>query len=152
SQFYPLWFTYNQSRFANHNRLAGPKQVTALYHIVVAINVDTLYASTFLELSKQPVVLTIPPTHATYSILTLDAYGDIFDTGIKAGNPGNYLLTGPGPGPGGTPPGGLTHIRVPFDFSVLIFRADKFSSSGENQIAEAERFRASLAAQPLCVF
>ena len=49
AQFYPLWFTYNQSRFATHNRLVGPDQVTPLYQIVVAINVDTLYASTFLE-------------------------------------------------------------------------------------------------------
>lgn len=28
SQFYPLWFTYNQSRFATHNRLVGPEKVT----------------------------------------------------------------------------------------------------------------------------
>jgi hypothetical protein len=60
SQFYPLWFTYNQSRFATHNRLVGPDRVTPLYHIVVAINVDTLYTSTFLELAAEPVVLTSP--------------------------------------------------------------------------------------------
>src|SRR5262249_28846908 len=41
SQFYPLCFTYNQSRFATHNRLVGPARVTQLYQTVVAINVDT---------------------------------------------------------------------------------------------------------------
>jgi hypothetical protein len=147
SQFYPLWFTYNQSRFASHNRLVGPDKVTPFYQIVVAINVDTLYASTFLELAAQPVVLTIPSTATNYSILTLDAYGDIFDTGIQAGTPGAYGLTGPGFT--GTLPSGVTPIAMPLDFSVLIFRVDKFSG-GEDQTAAAEQFRASLKIQALC--
>ncbi len=148
TQFYPLWFTYYQSRFASHNRLVGPARVTPVYQTVVAINVDTLYASTFLQLSAQPVVLTLPPTGVRYSILTLDSYGDIFDTGLVAGTPGTYALTGPGYS--GTLPAGLTRVAVPYNDSVLIFRADKFSSSGEDQTAEAERFRAALKLQELC--
>src|SRR5829696_4667480 len=96
AQFYPLWFTYNQSRFANHNRFAGPDKVTAVYQIVVAINVDTLYASSFLELAAEPMILTLPETTATYSMLTVNAYGDIFQTGIPSGTAGIYALTGPG--------------------------------------------------------
>src|SRR3954466_15326350 len=72
AQFYPLWFTYNQSRFATHNRLVGPDQVTPLHQIVVAIHVPTLYASPFPERAAEPVALTIPETTATYSVLTLD--------------------------------------------------------------------------------
>ena len=147
SQFYPLWFTYNQQRFATHNRLVGPDKVTPLYHIVVAINVDTLYASTFLELTAQPVVLTIPSTSATYSMLTLDPYGDIFQTAIPAATPGVYALVGPGFT--GSLPTGVTSIPMPLDCSVLIFRADKYSSSGEDQRAEAESFRTSLKLQGL---
>jgi hypothetical protein len=147
SQFYPLWFTYNQSRFATHNRLVGPARVTPLYHIVVAINVDTLYASTFLQLAAEPVVLTIPSTKATYSILTLDPYGDIFDSGIPAQTPGTYALTAPGYT--GTLPTGITQISMPLDVCVLIFRADKYSSTGEDQIAEAEKFRKTLKLQAL---
>jgi hypothetical protein len=147
SQFYPLWFTYNQSRFANHNRFAGPKQVTPLYHIVVAINVDTLYASTFLELAAEPVVLTIPSTEVTYSILTLDPYGDISDSGIPSQTPGTYAFTGPGYT--GTLPEGMTQVPRSLNFSVLIFRADKYSSSGQDLTAEAETFRASLKLQGL---
>lgn len=30
AQFYPLWLTYNQSRFATHNRLVGPGRVSPL--------------------------------------------------------------------------------------------------------------------------
>ncbi len=51
AQFYPLWFTYYQSQFASTNRLVGPNRISPLYQIVVAINNDTLYASTFLDLS-----------------------------------------------------------------------------------------------------
>jgi hypothetical protein len=147
AQFYPLWFTYNQSRFATHNRLAGPDRVSPLYHIVVAINVDTLYASTFLELAAEPVVLTIPSTEVTYSILTLDAYGNIFASGIPSSTPGTYALTGPGFT--GTLPSGIIPIAMPLYFCVLIFRADKFSSSGQDQTSEAGQFRASLQLQAL---
>jgi hypothetical protein len=150
SQFYPLWFTYYQSKFASHNRLVGPDRVSPLYQIVVAINVDTLYASTFLELQAQPVILTIPPTTATYSILTLDPYGDVFDSGIQANAPGIYALTGPGFT--GTLPAGVTQIAMPLDYSELIFRADKFSSSGEDERTAAEEFRVNLETQPLCAY
>jgi len=150
SEFYPLWFTYGQSRHASHNRLVGPDRVTALYQTVVAINVDTLYASTFLDLAAQAVVLTIPKTAATYSILTLDAFGDISESGIQAGTPGTYVLTGPGFT--GTPPSGVTPIAIPYNFSVLIFRVDKFSAGGENQMAAAAVFRRSLMTQPLCAY
>jgi hypothetical protein len=141
-QFYPLWFTYHQSQGLNRNRLVGPDRISPLYHSVVAINVDTLYASTFLDLTAQPVILTIPPTTATYSVLTLDPYGDIFESGIQPQTPGTYALTGPEFT--GTLPAGVTPIAMPLNFTTLIFRADKFSSSGEDQMAAAEQFRSSL--------
>ena len=150
AQFYPLWFTYNQSRFASHNRLVGPRNVTALYQIVVAINVDTLYASTFLELASQPQVLTVPSTTASYSVLTLDAYGDILTTNISTKTGMTYALTGPGFN--GTLPDGLTAIPLPVNFAILIFRADKFSSSGEDETAAANAFRSSIKLEPLCQY
>ncbi len=97
-QFYPLWFTYYQSQLASssRNQLVGPDRISPLYHYVVAINVDTIYASSYLDLSAQPVVLTIPPatvtyppTTVTYSILMLDPYGDVFDAGIPPKTAGN---------------------------------------------------------------
>jgi hypothetical protein len=141
-QFYPLWFTYHQARFGTPNRLVGPDRISPLYQSVVAINDDTLYASTFLDLTAQPVILTIPATTATYSVLTLDPYGDIFESGIQPQTPGTYALTGPEFT--GTLPAGVTSIAMPLNFTTLIFRADKFSSTGEDQIAQAEQFRTSL--------
>jgi hypothetical protein len=147
-QFYPLWFTYHQSRLGgNFNHLVGPVRVSPLYHVVVAINVDTIYASSYLDLSTQPVVLTIPRTNVVYSLLTLDPYGNVFDSGILPQTQGTYVLTGPGFS--GTLPAGLTRIKMPLDYSTLIFRADKYTKSGENQIKEALLFRASLKLQTL---
>src|SRR5689334_2339714 len=95
-QFYPLWFTYYQSLVGSPNRLAGPNRISPIYHYVVAINVDTLYASSFLDLTAQPVILKIPPTTVRYSILMLDPYGNIFDAGIPPQTAGTFVLTGPG--------------------------------------------------------
>jgi hypothetical protein len=148
TQFYPLWFTYYQFQIATHNRLVGPTKISPLYQIVVAINDDTLYASTFLELATQPIVLTIPATTATYSILTLDPYGDVFDVGLPAQTAGTFALTGPGFV--GTLPAELTPIAMPFNFMSLIFRADKFSSTNQDQTSLATAFRAALKTQTLC--
>lgn len=146
-EFYPLWFSAYQLESGTTNRLAGPAQISSIYHEVVAVNDDTLYASSFLDLTAQPVILTIPATTATYSILTLDPYGDIFSSGIPAQTPGVYGLTGPGyTGP--LPPG-VTQIAMPLNIVVLIIRTDKYSPSGVNQINIAEMFRASLLLQTL---
>jgi hypothetical protein len=149
-QFYPLWFTYNQSRLGEFNRLAGPDRISPLYHYVVAINDDTLYASAFLDLSDEPVILTIPETPVTYSVLTLSPYGDIFQTDIPPHTPGVYALTGPG-FLGELPPS-LVPIQMPLHICTLIFRADKFSSAGEDQTMLARLFRASLRMQRISDF
>lgn len=141
AQFYPLWFTYYQSQVAPINRLVGPDRISPIYHIVVAINDDTLYASSLLDLTDQPVIVTIPETTATYSILTLDPYGNIFDTDILAGTAGTYGLMGPGWT--GTLPDGVIPIPMPYSHSALIFRADKFSGTID-KTSEATAFRESL--------
>jgi hypothetical protein len=147
AEFYPLWFTYNQSKNATINRLVGPDKISPLYQTVVAINVDTLYASTFLDLSKQPVVLTVPATTVTYSILVLDPYGDVLSTSLVAGQPGTYELTGPNFT--GTPHKGMTQVSMPLDHLIIIFRSDQYTSDGVNEMAASEAFRESLQLQPL---
>ena len=153
-QFYPLWFTYYQSQLASHsgNQLVGPNRISPLYHFVVAINVDTLYASSYLNLTTQPVVLTIPATppfpSMSYSILMLDPYGDLLPASASIPKtPGSYALIGPG-GFTGTL-NGATPITLPLDFSTLIFRADKFTPTDVNQIEQAEAFRRALKSQTL---
>jgi hypothetical protein len=154
AQFYPLWFTYYQSQLAsnNRNRLVGPDRISPIYHYVVAINVDTLYASSYLDLTAEPVIVTIPGNtppfpFTSYSILMLDPYGDVLSENIPK-NPRTYALIGPG-GFTGTLPKEVISVMLPVNFSALIFRADKFSPNGENQIKEADAFRKSLKAQTL---
>jgi hypothetical protein len=153
-QFYPLWFTYYQRQLAHPNHLAGPIRVSPIYHYAVAVNVDTLYASTYLDLAAEPVILTIPATTApltssSYSILMLDPYGDLLPTSASIPKmPGVYALVGPG-GFTGTLPEGATRINFPLNYSVLAFRADKYSPTNENEIKQAEAFRRSLKSQTL---
>jgi len=144
-QFYPLWFTYEQSLLATTidatNRLVGPETISPIYQTVVAINDDTLYASSFLDLSHEPVILTIPHTTVTYSILNLDPYGSISATNIVAGTPGTNALIGPGWS--GLLPAGVTPIMMPLNASALLFRADRHSGP-TNMTAEAREFRKTL--------
>lgn len=156
--FYPLWFTYGQS-LRTAGSWIGPDKVTALYHIVVLINVDTLYASTFADLND-PLVVTIPDpanygngANFHFSLLALDAYGDIFDTGITTG--GTYGFTSPSYG--GTLPCNITRVSVPASVGLhptLIIRADKYDKTGSGvyKATDAETFRKKLHAAPLSVY
>jgi hypothetical protein len=147
-QFYPLWFTYYQRLLGtlNTNHLVGPKRVSPIYHFAVAVNVDTLYASSFLDLTAEPVVVTIPSTPSFpsmhFSILMLDPYGDLLpDSASIPKTPGSYALIGPG-GFTGTLPAGVIPITLPLNYSFLAFRADKF-------VQQADAFRQALKSQPL---
>ena len=58
SQFYPLWFTYYQSKvdslIGTSNLMVGSDRVTPLYHFVVAINYDTLYSGVYSTFPPNP--------------------------------------------------------------------------------------------------
>ncbi len=148
-QFYPLWFTYWQTRFAEPNHLVGPDNISPIYHFVVAINDDTLYVSAFLDLSVQPLVVTIPSTTAKYSVLVLDPYGDIFKSAIPPQTAGKYALYGPSFK--GMIPAELTPVPLPTDYMTFIVRADRFLS-GADVTSEADRFRRAFSSQPLCAY
>ena len=154
SQFYPLWFTYYQTSFGSPNRLAGPDKISPIYHYVVAINNDTIYASSFLDLSMGPVILTLPSTPANYSVLTLDRYNDIFHSGLPANKGGTYALYGPGFDPSSLPLT-VTPVSLPFNYMTLIFRADKFKlidGAEQDLTAEADAFRRGMTMVPLCAY
>ena len=151
-QFYPLWFTYYQTLFAKPNRLVGPDKISPIYHYVVAINDDTLYVSCFLDLSREPVILTIPDSSPdlSYSVLMLDPYG------IKFFNPSSHR-----PRPGRlrcTAAASTEHFlpRLPRSSCLsttwrCFFRIDKFTN-GVDVTSKADNFRRALAYEPLYAY
>jgi hypothetical protein len=150
--FYPRWFTYSQaSGSVPCNQLFGSDEVTPIYRNVVAINDDTLYATAYISVKKEPVIVTVPPTSDIYSVLHIDGYGNVLAS-IPSGQPGIYGLVGPDWN--GTPavPAGVIPVPLPFNYTILIFRADKYSPAGADVRAEADKFRRSLHAAPLSVY
>ena len=145
--FYPLWFTNLQFNVVPHNKFIGPNRISPVYQGVVAINDDTLYASSPIDTSAGPVELTVPRTSAGYSVLLLDAYGNIYPSGVPSKAAGvatpttTYALVAPDYAGGPVP--GATLVRLPYPFMVLIFRADRFSNNVD-MTAEASRFRRNL--------
>ena len=69
-QFYPLWFTYNQTdvsdRLGTSNDIVAPDRLTPLSHFIVANNYDTLYAGVYLDLRTEPVIVTLLETSIGY--------------------------------------------------------------------------------------
>jgi hypothetical protein len=142
TEFYPRWVSNAQelegTSSGNINKLIGTSHMSPVFGFVVAPNDDTLYVGSFFDVTAQPLILTVPKTRATYSVLSMDVYGNVFST-LQPGHPGRYAIIGPGWH--GRLPVGVKRVRVPVDLSFWIIRADKFSAGGSNQIAQAERFR-----------
>ncbi len=91
---------------------------------VVTPNNDTLYSTTWLDLSQGPRVLSVPDTQDRYYVLGfLDAYTNPFchigrrTTGTAAGQ---FLLTGPGWT--GTVPAGMQRVECPTPMVWVIGR------------------------------
>ena len=148
--FYARWYTYYQGAFGPCNKLVGPDKVTWIYHVVVAIQVDTLYASAFIGAKTEPVIVTVQATTDNYSVLNLDQYGNVFP-GIPSNQPGTYGLTAPGWQ--GTLPPGVKQVPIPNPYTELIFRADKYVKGQNGQYVdmtmEADKFRRGLHAAGL---
>ncbi len=77
-----------------------PEYPPADFKGVVRSNFDTLYSSAWLDMSKEPVVISVPDTDGRYYLLPmLDMWTDVFaspgwrTTGTKAGT---FLITPPG--------------------------------------------------------
>ncbi len=150
-QFFPLWTTSQLGQIAAaagmENALSGPNRVSPAFKLLLGPSSDTIYAVSFLNLTTEPIILTIPETTVSYSLVTYDPYFEVLPIGIPPQTPGIYGLTGPGFS--GQLPDGITQIPIPVSFPALAFRVDQFSAACEDQTDADNAFRASLKMQPL---
>ncbi|APR81011.1 putative exported protein [Minicystis rosea] len=159
-RFYPRWFSWVQFNLSSENserdgtamsnRLTGPDGMGPEYKIVVAINDDTIYAEAFLDVSNEPVILRIPSYENSYSILQLDVYGNVLSTPLSQNPPsqgGTYAFVKNGYQ--GQLPREAIRVEMPYSFTSIAIRIDKYSSSGADLISVAGDFRSHLIMVPL---
>ena len=101
-----------------------PAYPTADMRVVVRPNFDTLYSSGWLDLTKEPVVASVPDTGGRYYLFPmLDMWTDVFaspgwrTTGTQAAN---FLVTPPGWT--GSVPDGMQQIKAPTPYVWIIGR------------------------------
>jgi hypothetical protein len=96
----------------------------ASFNAVTAPNADTLYTITWLDVSKEPWVISIPDLKGRYALFPmLDGWTNVFqDPGKRTTGTGaqKYAITGPGWS--GTLPAGVTEYKSPTGMVWLLGR------------------------------
>ena len=117
-------------------------------HSVVRMNLDTKYSWAWLDLSDEPVVLTVPDTDGKYYLMPLvDAWTNVFaspgarTTGTQAAN---FVITGPSWS--GDTPEGLEVYKSPTSMVWIIGRTQ---TNGPADYAAVDKIQAGYKITPL---
>jgi hypothetical protein len=96
----------------------------ASFRTVVRPNADTYYSTAMLDLTAEPMVLSVPNTKGRYHLFPmLDAYTNVFaspGTRTTGNEGGKFLISGPGWS--GQVPEGMTRIEAPTNLVWVIGR------------------------------
>lgn len=121
---------------------------TADFKDVVRPNADTLYSSAWLDLAKEPMILSVPDTEDRYYLMPLlGAWTDVFaspgkrTTGTKAGN---FAIVGPNWQ--GKLPKGVKEIKSPTNMVWILGRTQ---TNGESDYEFVHHIQAGYKLTPL---
>ena len=101
---------------------------------VIRPNNDTLYSIAWLDLSHEPVILSVPDTEDRYYVMPLmDAWTNVFariGKGTTGTGAGDYLLAGPQWS--GDAPDGMEIIRAP---TAMVWMLGRIQTNGRKDMA-----------------
>lgn len=107
------------NQFVHYREFPDPANKT-----IVGLNVDTLYSLAQVDLSREPLVLSVPPMGDRFWIMQIvDAWNNVpHAPGSRTlgGKGGDFALVGPGWT--GTLPKGVTELRVPTNLLTVAGR------------------------------
>ncbi len=142
---YPL-VVMEQSRDVFLNSDSGDYKSNQFIHVqnfpdhkfrnVVRPNNDTLYSIAWIDLSNEPLILSVPDTEGRYYVMPfMDAWTNVFamvgrrTTGSGAGD---FALVGPNSKTPHSLPHGVKQIRAPTN---MVFLIGRIQTNGESDIA-----------------
>ena len=122
------------------------------YRDIPGANADTLYSTAWLDLAKEPYVLSIPDAKGRYFMVPmLDGWSDVFEapgtrtTGDKAGT---YVITGPNWK--GELPNSVTQYKSATNMVWIIGRA--YTTGTEQDYEKVHAFQDKLSVVPLSAY
>jgi hypothetical protein len=118
---------------------------------VVSPNADTLYSFSFLDLAREPMVLSVPETGKRYYLMQmLDAWTNVFAApGTRTTGNGQCDFAIVGPSSKGTLPENLKVIRAP---TSLVWIIGRTQTNGKEDYAAVNAIQDKYKLRPLSAF